>query len=498
MSGIGLRRVMAGTAALAVVVTLGTASTPSAAASQGQIDWGPCTYAPLAGTAVECGRLTVPLDRNDPSGPTVSLMVARHPSEGTADERIGSLLFNPGGPGGSGLQAIHEAWLRLPASVRDRFDLVTWDPRGVGESTPAPADCPLPEFSVPVTYPPDLAAIGTAFTSGMAPVMAACEAANAELASHLGTNESVADLEHLRQAVGDEKLSYLGWSYGTRLGMDYALTYPDRVRAMVLDSPMSPTTDVSSTVEAGLAGTQAFTVFARAYPMVAGMFRAVRAALRVHPLVLSKTLSLDAYSATQYVELLAATEEWFPTLAVQIATMHTAVFGKGAAQASAKHDLDVGLGAAFTNTEPRGWWVGPATFCLDSPGRPTVASLLPVARLLEQEVSPEAAISAVTIAGECAGFSFAPDPVPSAAPGAGPAVPMMIVGSSRDGRTPGAWIQRMADVFPEARTITYRGSQHAVWGAVGSSCVDRPLARFMVTGTVAATDRVCPSTYSAR
>ena len=302
---------------------------PSSAGAVGAIDWGPCTYEPLAGRGVECGRLEVPVDRTDPSGPTFSLAVARYRATGTPGQRIGSLLFNPGGPGGSGLDTLPVAWSVLPPDVRDRFDLVTWDPRGVGQTTPAVAPCPLPTFGLPLTKPVDWQAIGKAYAAGMGPVHAACQAANEQVIAHLGTNESVADLEALRVAVGDPKLSYLGWSYGTRLGYDYAVTYPDRVRAMILDSPMDPTQTMSSVVEASVAGVQSLTAFLRLHPASARQLWEVRDALERQPVRLAHAVTMTSADLMSYVQFLSGSQSDYAYLAEQIDNLHTAVPRRG-------------------------------------------------------------------------------------------------------------------------------------------------------------------------
>ena len=132
MAGLGL---LAG--ALAVPPVAG-ADEQSRAAST--LTWQACSVQSLMDAGFECASLEVPLDRRDPTGEKVTLALTRHLSTGGSDERIGSLIFNPGGPGGSGLDSAASVFADLPSEILDRFDLVTWDPRGVGESVPALKD----------------------------------------------------------------------------------------------------------------------------------------------------------------------------------------------------------------------------------------------------------------------------------------------------------------------------------------------------------------------
>jgi pimeloyl-ACP methyl ester carboxylesterase len=196
-----------------------------------------------------CGRLRVPLDYTDPDGESVQIFVLRvHLAEQT--QRIGSLLINPGGPGGSGLDAAVGLGLALPVELLKRFDLVGFDPRGVGLS--GPLEC-VPDALKDRGIALDPDARTTAQYN--AQVVVAHDAAKscsdkygASLA-HYNTEETARDMELIRQAVGDDKLSYLGYSYGTRLGSVYADLFPAKVRALVLDGAVDPDQDDVSAAE---------------------------------------------------------------------------------------------------------------------------------------------------------------------------------------------------------------------------------------------------------
>ncbi|PPQ35743.1 hypothetical protein CCS01_06695 [Rhodopila globiformis] len=205
--------------------------------------WQPCASAARAG--FECASVPAPLDYAKPGGATITLAVIRHQAN-QPDNRIGTLFFNPGGPGGAGTQDL-PAWFALfPQAVQDRFDIVSWDPRGIGASTAMQcfdnaADeenffTGIPYQAFPVGY-----AQQTAWFQRFDEFAAICKQRDGDLLSHVSTTDSARDMDRLRQAVGEATLNYLGVSYGTYLGTVYANLFPDRIRAMVLDGDIDPT-----------------------------------------------------------------------------------------------------------------------------------------------------------------------------------------------------------------------------------------------------------------
>jgi len=212
-----------------------------------QLNWRPCATTELP--TRECAELVVPLSYREPRGATISVAVARMPATDPAG-RLGSLFLNPGGPGNSGLQFLPGMYAALLPAVPARFDIVAFDPRGIGQS--APVRC----FASPAeqaAFMPRVAEI-----SGAVPRVAVgadeeaalpraiedlgrrCGERNAGLLPHLSTFNVAQDLDRLRQAVGDPRLNYLGVSYGTYLGATYANLFPDRIRAIVLDGVINP------------------------------------------------------------------------------------------------------------------------------------------------------------------------------------------------------------------------------------------------------------------
>ncbi|MFB8003415.1 alpha/beta hydrolase [Nocardia sp. NPDC056000] len=192
-----------------------------------------------------CGRLEVPRDYADPGGATMRIAVLKVPARG---ERIGSLLLNPGGPGGPGMgMAAAGATTWAQSKLSERFDLVGFDPRGVGASSPSVRCYSDAEDDSGAAVFPTAATVGRFTDSDTRAVVDRCAKGSGgrETLAHLGTRDAARDMDILRAAVGDTKLSYFGQSYGTRLGAVYAELFPDRVRAMVLDGGIDPTTGTS-------------------------------------------------------------------------------------------------------------------------------------------------------------------------------------------------------------------------------------------------------------
>lgn len=241
------------------------AATSTAASTPGEdgppaprINWSPC-YQKLAGdinvdmaalgqpaVAYECATVPVPLDYDRPRGPTISLALVRLPAAGTDDDRIGSLFLNPGGPGGSGVDFAlffgPFAGLELRPEVRGQFDIVGFDPRGVGRSSAVKCfgnERQAEQAFAPAAYP--LTADEVEAQIAADGVLAeTCDRGARRPSENMSTANVARDMDLLRRALGDDGLNYLGLSYGSYLGTVYANLFPDAVRAMVIDGVLDP------------------------------------------------------------------------------------------------------------------------------------------------------------------------------------------------------------------------------------------------------------------
>lgn len=205
---------------------------PSSPGPAPELTWEDCLLA-------ECATLTVPLDHEEPDGETIELGLARRSASGDPDERVGVILVNPGGPGGSGVDLLRSGF-ELPGDLGQRFDLVSWDPRGVGRSHAI--ECGGAELRTWLATDPDpddeteraeLEAAARALAEE-------CARTDGDFLAHVSTLDAIEDMEAIRVALGEEQISYLGLSYGTFIGQLYLETHPDRLRSMVLDGVMDP------------------------------------------------------------------------------------------------------------------------------------------------------------------------------------------------------------------------------------------------------------------
>ncbi|MEU5693792.1 alpha/beta hydrolase [Actinosynnema sp. NPDC020468] len=238
-----------------------------------QLGWEDCaSYATTLSTTgqyrnkknLECSRMEVPLDYAKPTGTKIKIGLLRQKATG---DRIGSLVINPGGPGASGMSAAASLATTVGKSpLGQRFDLVGFDPRGVGSSEPAVKCLTDAERDADrLDNDVDTTPAGIAQTEAENKAYAEKCAANtgADVLANLGTRDVVKDLDVLRSVLGDEKLTYLGYSYGTAIGTGYAEAFPKNVRALVLDGAVDPTQDeVQSLIAQGAGFQKAFTEFA--------------------------------------------------------------------------------------------------------------------------------------------------------------------------------------------------------------------------------------------
>ncbi|MEZ5115234.1 MAG: alpha/beta fold hydrolase [Candidatus Nanopelagicales bacterium] len=448
--------------------------------------WRPCESRALRG--YDCARLKVPRDWQQPALGTITLAMVRHRSTGATSERIGSLFMNPGGPGGTGLDTITAAWGFLPEAVQERFDLVSWDPRGLGAST-ALVGCRSVTWSPPpATGPVDWSAIQARVRAQVADANADCVAKNPQLAPYIGTRQVVRDLDAMRSAVGDTRLNYWAWSYGTRIAYTYALTFPGKLRALVLDGSISPHGSLAGfAAQFDTAADTALGLLFQTYPQSATHYRRVLRGLHQAPLRLNAQRTFTRWDLGRFLEEYAQWESLYEPVAGYLKDLDTALYGSPAERRRAKARL---LRAAPL---PYDAMTGaPAIIqCLDYADRQTAAQLDAAAAQARIAAPITGWYRSVGVAAPCEGLNLTPDPVPTTVP-ANWTARLLLLGATLDAQTAYVWTTQMGTLFRASRVVTYVGAKHVTFGAAGSACVDRHATRYLLTLRLPSVNVSCP------
>lgn len=430
-----------------------------------------------------CATLAVPADHADPGGPTVELAVGMLPA-GDASRRVGYLLANPGGPGG-GMQGFLDFGAGLSPYLLERFDVIGWDPRAVGGSVPSSCWAEAVELHLldPV---PDSPAEREALASVARAVADECVAELGDMVGHIGTVDTVQDMDAIRRALGAETISYIGFSYGTLLGLLYADLFGEHLRAAVLDGVSDP----------ALSGAE------HAVGQMVGFDRAVEdmfAWCRSDP-----GCDVGGDPADAYYGLLDQVDEAPLTgpagelvldparvvLAAVFATYSSQIwpyFFQFLAEAAAGDGSRLAqLGEAYTLQADLGAFV--AINCTDG-GAATRAELDALADVLE-EVAGVLGRAAVVSGLPCEYWPVTDGTRPVGPVAAPLAPPILVVGNRGDNATPYEWATSVAEQLESGVLISYDGNEHTSYGL--SNCVTGIVDEYLVNLTVPPGDMDCP------
>ncbi|MFD3700133.1 alpha/beta hydrolase [Streptomyces sp. NPDC058646] len=448
----------------------------------------------------QCATLKAPLDYANPgSGQDVDIAVARRPATGPG-KRLGSLVVNPGGPGGSGIGYLQAyAGIGYPAPVRAQYDMVSFDPRGVARSNPV--ECltgPAMDRYTQVDQTPDDAAERALLVAAFKEFAAGCQARSSRILPHLSTVDAARDMDLLRAVLGDEKLSYVGASYGTFLGATYADLFPGRVGRLVLDGAMDPSRPAFDLNRDQTAGFEtAFTSFAAdcakepdcplgqgAPGEVADRLKEFFRKVDAQPVPtgdpdrpLGESLATTGVIAALYDE-----SAW-PQLREALTE---AMNGDGSGLLS--------LADSYYEREADGkyanlMFANAAVNCLDQPpafsGPEAVQKALPSF----EKASPVFGAGLAWASLNCAYW-----PVKAAGTAkelaAKGAPPIVVVGTTRDPATPYKWAQALAGQLDSGVLLTYDGDGHTAYGR-GSDCIDTAINRYLLEGKPPANGKKC-------
>jgi pimeloyl-ACP methyl ester carboxylesterase len=428
----------------------------------------------------ECATLRVPLDYAAPHGRTIGLAVARSRTA-KAGERIGSLLVNPGGPGASGLDLVDYVAAQLPSAITDRFDVVAWDPRGSGASDPV--DCgPNLDARFAVDTSPDDPAELTALEQAARTFVASCMQHSGDLLRHVSTADTVKDLDALRAALGDRRLTYLGFSYGTFIGALYAQEFPDHVRALVLDGALDPAMPVA---DVAVQQAVAFDASLRRFfdwcsarsscPFhgggdVQGAYEALAKRTDASPIGTGSNRFGPTQLDIAVASVLYAGDSQFPLLASSLRALERG----DPSRLRVLYDDYVGKRGDHYDAE---WPAFIAISCADGPNLDQAQT-----EALQRRAAIEAPLLGAANVGlgfECAYWPYPPARAAPAPVHAATANPIVVVGTRGDPATPFAWAQALAGELGNARLIAVAGSSHTS-SLNGNGCLDRLLGRYLV------------------
>jgi pimeloyl-ACP methyl ester carboxylesterase len=464
------------------------APSPDLAAFYSQtVAWSDC------GDGFVCGTVSVPMDYTAPTGRTLELAVIKRPAD-EPDNRIGSLLVNPGGPGSSGVEYARNADRIVRDGIRERYDIVGFDPRGVSGSEPLDCldDAQLDRL-LAFDGTPDTAAEEAQVVLLTQQFIAGCRADDAALLPFIGTDDAARDMDVIRAAVGDPRLYYFGASYGTFLGASYAELFPERVGRLVLDGAVDPAV---SGRDLGKAQAEGFELAIGAF--IADCYTQDDCPLP-QPASAAQARIAQLFSDTDAKPLRSesgrAVTESLATIGVITAMYDEAsgwpilrdAFDGDGSLLLALADLyaDRGEDGSYANNQNE---VIVAVNCFDRPQTGTLATVKTDA-VEFASVSPLFGEYIAWGGVSCNEWPAKSPTQPTPVTAAGSA-PILVTGTVRDPATPYQWAVNLAGQLESGRLLTYDGDGHTAYTR-GSDCIDDAVDAYLLEGTLPAEGTVC-------
>lgn len=446
----------------------------------------------------QCATMKAPLDYANPEEGDIELAVSRKKATGPG-KRIGSLLVNPGGPGGSAIDYLQGyAGIGYPAPVRARYDMVAIDPRGVARSEPV--ECltgkEMDAYTQVDQTPDDDAEVGE-LSAAFEKFADGCEKRSPRILPHVSTVETARDMDVLRSLLGDEKLHYVGASYGTFLGATYADLFPDRTGRLVLDGAMDPSLpaidinrDQTAGFEAAFQSFAADCVKEEDCPLGTTTTQAAGTALKklftdldAKPIPTGESRKLTESLATTGVIAAMYDEAAWPQLREALAGAES---GDGSGL--------LALADSYYERDPNGsyanlMFANAAVNCLDLP--PAFDSPAAVHKAVPgfEKASPVFGRGFAWAALNCGYWPADPTGTPHRTEAKG-AAPIVVVGTTRDPATPYKWAESLADQLASGTLLTYEGDGHTAYGR-GSDCIDTAINTYLLEGTPPTDGKKC-------
>lgn len=449
--------------------------TPSGAPSK--IAWTSC------GEPFQCGNLQVPLDYSKPDGRKITLALIRKPATDPS-RRIGSLLVNPGGPGESGIDYLRGD-VQTYSNLNRSFDLVSWDPRGVAASTPVKCeDNPQLDVYVGLDSVLDDPQEKQATINADKQFATSCEQNSADLLPYMDSTSTARDLDQIRDAVGDARLTYLGYSYGTYIGQWYAHLFPDRVRALSLDGVVDPTVAANDSLLGQIKGfeqnLQAYLATRpadRGSRLSADMARLDTQPLRVGNRELTRSLAMTGVLLTLY------DQSFWTYLDTAIASLER---GDGSILLTlADQYIHRHSDGTYDNFIAINW----ATYCLDF-AVPTDVAAYDKLRAAFAQASPFFGPWSQYDNLQCAYWpvkaKHSTEPIPVSG-----AAPILLVGGTNDPATPYSEAQSVNRQIGGSVLLTRQGNGHTSYDV--STCAHAAEDAYLLSLTLPAVGTVCSS-----
>ncbi|MCV2488383.1 alpha/beta hydrolase [Geodermatophilus sp. YIM 151500] len=497
---------------LALPAHAAPSASPSAASATG-VTWVDCR------DGFECARVPAPLDHGDPDGDQIGISVIRLPA-GAPEQRIGSLMLNPGGPGGSGVDFVRAVAKVLPLELRSRFDIVGFDPRGINLSTPLrcfdtfeQAITLLPPFPYP-----DTPAEERDLRVSDDELAAACARNGGAILDHMSTADVARDMDLLREAFGDEKVNYLGFSYGSVLGQHYANLFPSRVGALVIDGVIDPvawttgqgeeagTTPIGTRIGSADGAARSLEEFFRLCDEAgaecafsgdaSGRYAALGERLRGHPVTITDPVTGGTFTIT-YNDLIAVTVGalyapfiW-PDLAFLLADLEQLLSPAELGHRVAALRSGLGLDGAAQEEYPNVVEGPPGVACSDSLNPASFSAWQSAADSAEARFGRFGRLwnwanSTCRSWPTSAGQDRYPGPWTAET-----SSPVLVVGNHFDPATPYHGAVAASELLPNSRLLSYAGWGHTATFAAGNFCVDSHVTAYLVTGALPAEGTVC-------
>ncbi|AVH57356.1 MULTISPECIES: alpha/beta hydrolase [Streptomyces] len=451
----------------------------------------------------ECATMKAPLDYAKPASGDIKLAVARKKATGPG-ERLGSLLVNPGGPGGSAVNYLQSyAGIGYPPEVRARYDMVAVDPRGVARSEPV--ECltgrEMDTYTQTDTTPDDKKETGQ-LVDAYKKFAEGCGQRSPDLLRHVSTVEAARDMDILRATLGDQKLTYAGASYGTFLGATYAGLFPDRAGRMVLDGAIDPSLPARKLNQDQTAGFEtAFQSFAKdcvrqsdcplggegASPDQVGKnLKAFFQQLDKTPIPAGDADGRKVGEALATTGVIAAMYDQaaWPQLREALTAAMKEKDGAGLlALSDSYYERDAN--GKYANL----MYANAAVNCLDLPAAFSTPDQVEKALPAFEKTSPVFGAGLAWASLNCAYWPVRSTGEPHRIEAKG-AAPILVVGTTRDPATPYPWAQALASQLSSARLLTYVGDGHTAYGR-GSTCVDSTINRYLLQGTPPPKEKRC-------